>query len=173
MELTESLKTLFTITAAALKGAARRVFMARSVQELGRGGQSAAMRELGWSEWSIRKGRRELASGLVCVDAFHLRGRRPVEARLTGLLDDNCAIVDGQSHADPQCRTRRLYTRLSVEEVRRQLIAQKGYTRESCPGRETLRLRLNQLGYYPQRVAKTRPKKSLPRPTPSSSGSMP
>lgn len=173
MELTESLKVLFTTTAAALKGAARRVFMARSVQEFGRGGQSAAMRELGWSEWSIRKGRRELASGLVCVDAFHLRGRRPVEAHLPGLLDDIRAIVDEQSQTDPQFRTRRLYTRLSVQEVRRQLIAQKGYTRASCPGRETLRLRLNQLGYYPQRVAKTRPKKSLPRPTPSSSGSMP
>ena len=40
--------------------------MARTVQELGRGGQTLAMRELGWSEWSIRKGRCELASGLVC-----------------------------------------------------------------------------------------------------------
>lgn len=169
MELTESLKTLFTVTAAALKGASRRVFMARTVQELGRGGQTLAMRELGWSEWSIRKGRRELASGLVCVDAFHLRGRRPVEAHLPGLLDDIRAIVDGQSQTDPQFRNQRLYTRLSALEVRRQLIAQKGYTSEKCPQRETLRLRLNALGYYPQRVAKTRPKKRLPRPTPSSS----
>jgi len=169
MELTQSLKTLFTTTAAALKGASRRVFMARTVQELGRGGQAAGMREFGWSEWSIRKGRRELASGLMCVDAFHLRGRRPVEARLPGLLDDIRAIVDGQSQTDPQFRTQRLYTRLSVEEVRRQLIVHKGYTPESCPGRETLRLRLNALGYYPQRVAKTRPKKRLPKPTPSSS----
>jgi hypothetical protein len=91
------------------------------------------MRELGWSEWSIRKGRRELASGLVCVDAFDLRGRRPVEARLPKLSDDIRAIVDAQSQTDPQFRTRRLYTRLSVEEVRRQLIAQKGYTNENCP----------------------------------------
>lgn len=172
MELTDSLKTLFKITAATLKGASRRVFMARTVQELGRGGQATAMRELGWSEWSIRKGLRELASGLVCVDAFHLRGRRPVEVRLPRLLDDLRAVVDGQSQADPQFRNQRLYTRLSVEEVRRQLIAQKGYSHESCPKRETLRLRLNQLGYYPQSVAKTRPKKRLRKPTPSSSGSM-
>ena len=170
MELTESLKTLFTTTAAALKGASRRVFMARTVQALGRGGQALAMRELEWSEWSIRKGRRELASGFECVDAFHLRGRRPVEAHLPRLLGDLRAIVDGQSQTDPQFRTQRLYTRLSVKEVRRQLIAQKGYTSASCPKRETLRLRLNALGYYPQRVAKTRPKKRLPRPTPCSSG---
>lgn len=170
MELTESLKTLFKITAATLKGASRRVFMARTVQELGQGGQAAAMRELGWSEWSIRKGLRELASGIVCVDAFHLRGRRPVEAHLPRLLDDIRAIVDGQSQTDPQFRNHRLYTRLSVEEVRRQLIAQKGYSSANCPKRETLRLRLNALGYYPQSVAKTRPKKRLRKPTPSSSG---
>ena len=155
-----------------MKGAAQRVFMARAVQELGRGGQATAMRELGRSEWSIRKGLRELASGLVCVDAFHLRGRRPVEARLPGLLDDLRAVVDGQSQTDPQFRNQRLYTRLSVEEVRRQLIVQKGYSHENGPKRETLRLRLNQLGCYPQRVAKTRPKKRLPKPMPSLSGSM-
>ncbi|MEO7159004.1 MAG: hypothetical protein ABJA84_03975 [Polaromonas sp.] len=149
MELTESLKTLFKITAATLKSASRRVFMARSVQELGRGARRWPGAELGWSEWSIRKGLCELASGFVCVDAFHLRGRRAVEARLPGLLDDLRAIVDGQSQSDPQFRTRRLYTRLSVEEVRRQLIAHKGYTSASCPKRGTLRLRLNQLGYYP------------------------
>ncbi|CDS51655.1 hypothetical protein [Polaromonas sp. CG9_12] len=50
LELTESLKTLFKVTAAALKGASRRVFMACTVQELRRGGQALVMRELGWSE---------------------------------------------------------------------------------------------------------------------------
>ncbi len=169
MELTESLKTFFKTTAEALKGASRRVFMARAVQELGRGGQAAAMRELGWSAWSIHKGRRELASGMDCIDAFHLRGRLPVEARLPELRNDIRAIVDGQSQTDPQFRNNRLYTRLSVEEVRRQLIAQKGYTDAELPKRETLRLRLNALGYYPQTVAKTRPKKRLRKPTPSSS----
>lgn len=97
MELTDSLKTLFKTTAATLKGSSRRLFMARTVQELGRGGQAKAMRELDWSEWSIRKGLRELASGMVCVDAFHLRGRLPVEARLPNLREDIRAIVDGQS----------------------------------------------------------------------------
>jgi len=37
MELTESLVTLVGETAQALKGSARRVFMARTVAELGRG----------------------------------------------------------------------------------------------------------------------------------------
>jgi len=149
MELTGSLETLFTVTATALKGASRRVFMARTVQELGRGGPSGL----------YRKGRRELASGLVCVDAFHLRGRQPVEAHLLRLLDDLRAIVDGQSQTNPQFRNQLLYTPLSVDQARRQLITQKGYTSANYSKRETMRLRLNALGYYPQRVAKTRPKK--------------
>jgi len=168
MELTESLMTFFKTTAEALKGASRRLFMARAVEELGRGGQAKAMRELGWSQWSITKGRHELASGVACLDAFHLRGRRSVEARLPHLLDDLRAIVDGQSQTDPKFRSQRLYIRLSVEEVRRQLIAQKGYTDAELPKREALRLRLNDLGYYPQKVAKTRPKKRFPKPTPFS-----
>ena len=38
MELTDSLKALFSDTARTLKGSARRVFMARTVKELGPGG---------------------------------------------------------------------------------------------------------------------------------------
>ena len=47
MELTDSVKSLLIETAKSLKGSARRVFMARSVKELGAGGQRLAARELG------------------------------------------------------------------------------------------------------------------------------
>jgi hypothetical protein len=39
MELTDSLKSLCIETAKSLKGSARRLFMARTVKELGAGGQ--------------------------------------------------------------------------------------------------------------------------------------
>jgi hypothetical protein len=55
-----------------------------------------------------------------------------------------------------------LYSRLSVAEVRRQLIAQKGYSSEELPSEETIRTRLNHLGYYPSKVGKTKPQKKLP-----------
>ena len=42
MELTDSLKALFVDTARSLKGHARRLFMARTVKELGLGGQRRA-----------------------------------------------------------------------------------------------------------------------------------
>jgi len=51
---------------------------------------------------------------------------------------------------------------MSVAEVRRQLITQKGYSPESLPSEETIRTRLNQLGYYPSQVGKTKPQKKLP-----------
>ncbi len=170
MELTESLKALFKDTAQQLGGSARRVFMARTVREIGPGGQGVAERELGWNRGTIRKGMHELTSGVACVDAFGLRGRKPAEAHLPHLLDDIRAVVDSQSQADPQFRSRRLYTRLGAAEVRRQLIAQHGYTDGELPSAETIGTKLNALGYSPKKVAKTQPQKRSPRPTPSSRG---
>ncbi len=88
MELTDSLKALCIDTARSLKGSARRLFMARTVKELGSGGQRHAERELGWSRVTLRKGTHELESGCTCLDAFSARGRRRAEARLPTLLLD-------------------------------------------------------------------------------------
>jgi hypothetical protein len=171
LELTDSLKSLFRDTARTLKGSARRLFLARTVQELGPGGQRLAQRELGWNRETIRKGTHELTTGIICRDAFHLRGRKPAQDRLPSLLEDIKAIVDGQSQTDPQFRNKRLYTRLTPGAVRRQLIAQKGYADAELPCEEGIRQRLNRLGYHPKKVKKSLPKKRLPRPTPFSSNS--
>jgi Rhodopirellula transposase DDE domain len=85
------------------------------------------------------------------------------------LLKDIRAIVDGQSQTDPQCKNSRLYTRLSAPEVRRQRIIQKGYREEELPTATTIATKLNQLGYYPTEVAKSKPQKSFWSPMPSSS----
>ncbi len=167
MDLTDSVKMLLHETAQSLTGSARRRFMARTVRELGPGGQTRAARELHWSRMTIRKGQHELDSGLHCVDAFVARGRKPAEAQLPHLLRDIQTLVDGQSQADPQFRTQRLYTRLTAAEVRRQLITQHGYTDAALPTAETIGTKLNVLGYYPQKVAKTQPQKKSRKPTPS------
>src|SRR5947209_4286014 len=167
MELTSEVKALLLNTAKDLKGSALRMFMARTVQALGEGGQRLAERELGWNRGTIRKGRREVEHGMVCVDAFSWRGRKRSEEHLPNLLIDLKAIVDSQSQADPQFRTNRLYTRLTAAEVRRQLIAQKGYTDEELPTEETIASKLNSLGYYPKKVAKSQPPKKFQKPTPS------
>lgn len=168
MELTDSLKALFIETAKSLQGSTRRLFMARTVKELGAGGQRRAERELGWGRMTIRKGTHELESGFTCLDAFAVRGRKRVEVHLPNLLPDIKAIVDSQSQADPQFRTHRLSTRLSAAEVRRQLIAHQGYTDAELPTVQTITTKLNALGYYPKKVAKSQPQKKSLKLTPSS-----
>ena len=168
MELTDSLKSLFIETAKSLKGSARRLFMARTVKELGPGGQRRAERELGWGRMTIRQGTHELESGFTCLDAFSARGRKRVETHLPHLMSDIRAIVDSQSQADPQFRTNRLYTRLSAAEVRRHLITHKGYAADTLPTVQTITTKLNALGYYPKKVAKSQPQKKSPQPMRSS-----
>jgi hypothetical protein len=168
MALTDSLKSLCIETATSLQGSARRLFMARTVKELGTGGQRRAERELGWGRMTMRTGTHELESGCTCLDAFSARGRKRVEAHLPHLVSDIRALVDSHSQAAPQCRTNRLYTRLSAAAVRRQLITHKGYADDALPTVQTITNKLNALGYYPKQVAKSQPPKKSPKPLRSS-----
>jgi hypothetical protein len=154
-------------TARTLKTSQRRAFMAKAVQAMGRGGQRWAEAHLGWNRVTIRKAMHELHTGMTCLDAFSARGRRPVEARLTRLLEDIKDIADGQSQADPRSQTDRLFTRISAAEVRRQPIATRGYTDAELPTQQTINTKLNLLGYRLTKVAKCRPQKRSSRPTPS------
>jgi hypothetical protein len=170
VELTDEVKDYLRRTAASLAGFDRRLFMARTVRLLGHGGPSLAERELGWNRVTVRKGTRELNGGIRCADAFSSRGRKRAEERLPGLLDDIRSIVDAQGQTDPTFHTRRLYTRLSAAEVRRQLALHKGHPEASLPSPETIRRKMHQAGYSPRKAARCRPKKRCRRPTPSSPG---
>ncbi len=158
MELTPEEKEMHIQTAKALKGSARRMYMARVVKLWGPGGQSRAERELGWNRHTIRKGLREVETGPI-EDNFAGRGRQRAEERLPNLMDDIRAIVDGQSQTDPTFQSQRLYTRLTAKAVREQLMVQKGYTDEELPGEETIRVKINDLGYSLRPVRKSQPKK--------------
>lgn len=157
MKLTNTLKEIFMETAKTLKGSERRLFMAQVVKGLGQGGQRRAESELGWNRRTIRKGRRELESGFRCQDNFSARGRKPVEQHLPQLLDDIKAIAEAESQTDPTFKTTRLYIRLSAAEVRNQLIKHKGYRDEQLPSAETVRAKLNELGYHLRKVKKASP----------------
>jgi len=154
MKLTEAEKEMYIETAKQLKGHQRRLYMARVVKVLGRGGQSLTSRELGWGRNTIRKGMRELETGFICYDNYAARGRKRTEERLPNLLDDMRAIADQHSQTDPSFQSTRLYLRLSAASVREQLIKQKGYTDEELPSEEVVRQRLNELDYTLRRVKK-------------------
>jgi transposase len=143
-----------------LKGSDRRKFIARVVKALGHGGQLYVEHEFHWSRETITKGKHELESGLDIVDNFSARGIKRVEERLPNLLEDIKAVVDGEAQTDPTFKTTELFTRITSKEVRNRLIKQKGYSDEELPTEETIRKRLNELGYSLKKVSKTKPKKN-------------
>jgi hypothetical protein len=157
--ITTELKETFIETANTLKGHKRRRFMARIVRSMGRGGAAWAERELGWVRKTIRKGCQELDNGQPFTDNFSARGRKKAEHHLPDLLTDIQTIVEGESQTDATFRTTKLYTRLSAEEVRRQLIEQKGYTEEELPTANTIGIKLNELNYQLRPVVKSKPQK--------------
>lgn len=146
-----------------LKSSDRRQFMAQIVESLGPGGQRRAQRELGWNRNTIIKGTKELNSGIVCIDNFSARGRRRSEDHLPHLLDDITDIVAPVSQIDPTFRTDQCYCPLTAGEVRRRLIEEKNYSDDQLPKERTIRTKLNELGFKPQKVAKSKPKKKLNR----------
>jgi hypothetical protein len=167
IQLTNLLSNLLKETAQQLKGTAKRQFIAKTVVSLGKGGQSLAERELGWNRVTIGKGIKELNSGITCVDNYRGRGRKKAESHLPNLLADIKQLVDEQSQIDPSFKSQRLYTRLSAAEVRHQLIEKFGYSEQELPTSETIRVKLNNLGYSLKRVAKIQPQKKFPKLTQS------
>lgn len=160
MLVTEEMKDLLISTSKILKCSERRLFMAKAVKAMGRGGQAYANKELGWHRGTIRKGIKELESGITCLSGTSFRGRKSTISRLVHIHEDIKSIVDGQSQTDPQFKNNRLYTRVTAAEVRRQLILQKQYSDEELPCEEVIRKMLNLLGYHLQSVQKSLPKKN-------------
>lgn len=161
IELNDPLKELLKETARQLKGAEKRKFIAQTVLKLGNRGITIAELELGWNRITINKGIKELTTGITCVDNYSGRGRKKSEEHLPNLLEDIKNLVDPQSQIDPTFKSERLYTRLTAAEVRNLLIEKFGYRNEELPTNETIRVKLNDLGYRLKRVAKIRPKKKF------------
>jgi hypothetical protein len=132
--------------------------MAQTLESLGLS-QRQAQRCFGWGRDTLRKALRERRTGISCCDAFGRRGRKPAEFHLPRLLDDIRDIVRDHVQTDPTFQTTRLYCRLSAAEVRRQLVARKGYRAEQLPSIQTLTNKLNDLGFRLRKVAKCRPQK--------------
>ena len=142
-----------------LKGSALRMFMAQTVQQLGRGGTSAAARELSWNRGTIRKGKQELKNDPI-EDKFSQRGRKKSETLLPNLLLDIKKMVDPESQTDPSFNSCRLYTRLTAKEVRKRLL-DMGYDETTLPHARTINTKLNDLGYNPKKIQKTKPQKKI------------
>jgi len=113
---------------------------------------------MGVGRKTIRKGMGELETGIAVEDQFHKRGRKPLEETNPGIVEAIREIVDSDCQIDPKFTSERLYTRLSVSEVGKQLI-KKNFNRLELPCDQTIRTTMINLGYKRRKVAKTKPKK--------------
>ncbi len=112
----ENCKDIFVDSINKLKGSDRRIAIAMVLKAIDKGGQRIVAKIFNVSRNTIRKGTHELESGFRIIDAYNARGRKKVEEKLPNLLND---IIDCQSQTDPSFKTTRLFTRLTVERVRK------------------------------------------------------
>lgn len=154
MEMTPELRETLNETKASLGGYKCRHFMAKIVKTMCDGSPMKAEKELGWNRVTLSKALAELEGGFCYIDRYYARGRKRAEEHLPALLDDIQEIAERYSQTDPTFRTTRQYTRLTSAGVRRQLMEEKGYTDEELPSEETIRKKLNDLGFGLKRVKK-------------------
>jgi len=155
MEILPSIKTALSN----LKGSGKRAFLGQLSLDLGWGGQSLVSKTLGVSRKTIAKGVLEIETGELIEDKFSERGRKPLEELNPDLIESIRTIIDGSSQIDPKFTSERLYTRLSAQQVRVQLL-KRGYKESDLPTNQTIWNKMGLLGYQRRKVAKTKPKKN-------------
>jgi transposase len=121
----------------------------------------------GWGRDAVHTGLNELRTGIRCLDAVHLRGRKKTEDRCPALAEQIHRLVEPTAQADPKFQTAFAYTRVTAEAVRNALKIQDD-VKNDVPCRQTVGRILNRLGYSLRRVLKTRPEKKSPKRMPSS-----
>jgi hypothetical protein len=167
-DLIASLKT----AAALLTGHRRRRFQAEMTLKYCNGSARRAERVFGWGREAVQTGLNELRTGIRCLDACRLRGRKKTEDRCPALAERVHRLVEPTAQADPKFQTTLAYTRVTAAAVRDALTTQTEVA-EDVPCRQTVGRILNRLGYRLRPVLKARPEEKSPRPTPSSPMSTP
>jgi hypothetical protein len=156
-----SCKNIFVKTVNKLKGPDRRAILAEIAEEYGYGGMSLVARKFSAGRDTIRKGLNELKEKKPIEDANNKKGRKSISHKLPNLKNDINEIVESQCQIDPKFQSERLYTKLTVTNIRKELIDLKGYKDDELPTNQTLNNILNNLGYKLKKIQKTKPKMKI------------
>lgn len=157
MLLDDTVKSTFQDAAKKLTGHRKRDFMAKVAEDYLQGSARKAERVLGWNRKSVELGLHERRSEVVCVDNYQARGKHKSEDILPQLKEDIRGLVEPYAQTDPKFQSVFCYARISARAVREALIAQKGYTEEQLPTRQTIGEILNRLGYRLKKHKKLSP----------------
>jgi hypothetical protein len=170
--LTEDVIPTIQSATTLLTGYKRRRFQAETALKYCNGSARQAETVFGWGRAAVDTGLNELRTGIRCLDACELRGRKKSEELCPKLIDHIHRLVEPQAQADPKFQTLFAFTRITAKAVRDALQAVPEL-KDSVPSRQTVGELLNRLGYRLRRVLKTRPEKKSPKPTRSSKTSKP
>jgi transposase len=165
-ELTGDMRTTIELAATLLTGHKRRRFQAQTANTYCGGSARLAETTFGWGRDAVETGLNELRSGIRCLDAYELRGRKTTEEQCPELEGHIRRLVDPHAQADPKFQTPFAYTRITAKAVRDALLTIPELFGK-VPSRQTVGDILNRLGYRLRRVRKARPQKRSPKPTPS------
>lgn len=171
-EPTEDVLQTIQTAAKLLTGYKRRQYQAEMAVKYCGGSPRRAETTFGWGREAVNTGLNELRTGIRCLDAYHLRGRKKTEELCPELEGHVHRLVEPQAQADPKFQTTLAYTRITARAVRDALRSRPG-VKNFVPCRQTVGRILNRLGYRLRRVLKARPEKKFPRPTLSSPTSTP
>jgi ABC-type transporter Mla subunit MlaD len=165
--LTEDVIQTIQSAAKLLSGHKRRRFQAETAVKYCNGSARQAETSFGWGRAAVDTGLNELRTGIRCLDAYELRGRKKSEELCPQLVDHVQRLVEPQAQADPKFQTPFAFTRITAKAVREALQAVPEL-KDAVPCRQTVGELLNRIGYRLRRVLKTRPEKKFPKPTRSS-----
>jgi len=132
IEIPESFRTVIKSAARKLSGPKRREYIAEITNELLDGNARKAERVFGWGRETVKKGLRELDTGIICLDNYSARGNRKTEEKVPELAEDIRSIVRRNGNSGPT------YIYTSPRTVRMSLIRIKGYSEEQLPSLETI-----------------------------------
>ena len=162
ISIDETTRQMMVLAAKKMATVLRRQYIAEVTLAYCQGSASRAQRVFGWGYETVKKALKEKEKGIVCADAFHLRGVRRAEEANPKLSQDIRSLAEAhtQSQADPQFKSTFAYTRLTGKSLRDALIAEKGWQADELPSVRSLRDILNRMGFKLRRVQKRKPKKN-------------
>ncbi len=148
MKLTEPVIATIKNAAKKLTGPKRRRFMAETTLELLDASPTKAERTFGWGRETVRKGLKELETGIICIDNYRGRGNKKTEDKIPNLKADIRKVLNPHSQiVDADANPPVIEVKLTVKMIRQTLIKQKSYTDKQLPAERTFLDILKRLGY--------------------------
>lgn len=94
--------------------------------------------------------------------SLEFRGRKKVEEKNPNLIPQIREILNMYEKVDPHFKSETLFVDITLDNLRKELIAKYNYTDKTCPCKSTLLRILNDLEYKIKKVAKTEVLDSIP-----------